>query len=169
KQKEKEAAEKRALALLDQVIDQVQMLRLPENRIRVQVAAGDLLWDRNQPRARSLFASAGDAVAEMMHSGDGNNRRWANQLRQELITTAAQHDVQLAYQLVATTRSVTAAGDGNQRGANMDANLEQALLAQVAALDPKLAMQKAEESLNKGEFPASLGQVLAQLQLKDKE
>src|SRR5262245_33448486 len=66
KQKDKEAAEKRALALLDQVLDQVQMLRLPENRIRVQLAGADMLWDRNQQRARSLLAQAADGVAEMM-------------------------------------------------------------------------------------------------------
>ena len=170
KQKEKEVADKRALALLDQVVDQVQMLTLPENRIRVQVAAADMLWDRNEPRARSLLSLAADSVAEMMRSADGNNRRWANQLRQELVMTAAQHDAQLAYQLVAATRSLTPQNDGaNQRGPNQEGNLEQNLLAQVAALDPKLALQKAEEALGKGEFPLTLGQVLAQLQAKDKE
>src|SRR5262249_5730844 len=120
--------------------------------------------------ARSLLGLAADGVAEMMRSTDGNNRRWANQLRQELVMTAAQHDAQLAYQLVAATRSNVAVNDNtNQRGPNPDVNLEQNLLAQVAGLDPKLAMQKADEALNKGEFPFTIPQVLAQLQTKDKE
>ena len=38
-QKAKDAAEKRAVGLLDQVLDQAQTLKLPENRIRVQITA----------------------------------------------------------------------------------------------------------------------------------
>ena len=52
KQKEKEASEKKATALLEQIVGEVQLLKLPENRIRVEIAAGDLLWKRNEARAR---------------------------------------------------------------------------------------------------------------------
>ena len=162
KQKAKEAAEKKAVALLDQVVDQAQMLRLPENRIRVQIAGADLLWQRNESRARSLFSLAGEGIAEMMRNPDNNSRRWSAQLRQELVMTAAQHDAPLAYQLLAATRQLTPTTDsGNQRRPNPDAFVEQNLLAQVAALDPKLAMQKAEEFLdfvksgNSSDAPAS--------------
>ena len=65
-QKEKEAAEKKATALLEQIVGEVQLLKLPENRIRVQLAAADMLWKRNEARARSMFSIAGDGVAEMM-------------------------------------------------------------------------------------------------------
>jgi hypothetical protein len=171
KQKEKEAAEKKAFALLDQVVNQVQMLRLPENRIRIQIAAGDLLWQHNQERARSLLSQAGDGVAEMMRNTDGNMQRWAAQLRQELVLTAAQHDAPLAYQLLANTRSLTPTSDAgnNFRRQNFDLNLEQNLLARVAAVDPKFAMQKAEEALAKGQYPSTLSQVISALQLQDKE
>lgn len=176
KKKAKEAAEKKAFTLLDQVVNQLQLLRLPENRIRIQIAAGDLLWQRNQERARSLFSQAGDGVADMMRSTDGNVQRWANQLRQELVLTTAQHDAPLAYQLLAVTRSQNPTPDNNNnnnnfnfRRPNFDQNLEQNLVARVAAIDPKLAMQKAEEALGKGQYPSTLGQVLAQLQLQDKD
>ena len=171
KQKEKEAAEKKATALLEQIVGEVQLLRLPENRIRVQIAAGDLLWLRNEGRARALFSLAGEGVAEMMRNPEGNMQRWAAQLRQELVLTAAQHDAPLAYQLLATTRSLTPApNNGNNfRRQNFDANLEQNLLARVAAIDPKLAAQKVEEALAKGQYPTTLGQVLAGLQAQDKE
>jgi hypothetical protein len=170
-QKAKEAAEKKAVALLDQVLDQAQTLKLPENRIRVQITAADLLWKRSEARARSLFSLAGDGVAEMMRNTDGNVQRWAAQLRQELVMTAAQHDAPLAYQLLAATRSLTPTPDtgNNPRRPNFDANLEQSLLARVAAIDPKLAAQKAEEALAKGQYPSSLGQVLAELQAQDNE
>jgi len=54
-EKEKAEREKNAFRLLDQVIDDAQSLRLAENRVRVQIGAADMLWDRNQGRARSLF------------------------------------------------------------------------------------------------------------------
>jgi len=63
--KQKAEREKNAYRLLDQIIDEAQSLRLPENRVRIQVNAADLLWDQNQGRARSLFASAAEGVAEI--------------------------------------------------------------------------------------------------------
>jgi len=170
-QKAKDAAEKRAVGLLDQVLDQAQTLKLPENRIRVQITAADLLWKRSEARARSLFSLAGDGVAEMMRNTNGNMQRWAAQLRQELVMTAAQHDAPLAYQLLAATRSLTSTPDtvNNLRRPNFDANLEQSLLARVAAIDPKLAAQKAEEALAKGQYPSTLSQVVAELQTQDND
>jgi hypothetical protein len=177
KQKQQEASEKKATALLEQIVEEVQLLKLPENHIRVQTAAGDLLWKRNEERARSLFSLAAEGVAEMMRSTDDNLQRSAVQLRQEVVLTAAQHDATLAYQLLATTRSLTPtpatpdARDRNMRfrGQNPDANLEENLLARVSALDPKLAAQKLEEALAKGQYPNTLAQVLAGLASQDKE
>src|SRR5689334_25192458 len=54
--------EKNAYQLLDQVIDEAQSLRLTENRVRVQVTSADMLWDKNQGRARSLFQMAGEGI-----------------------------------------------------------------------------------------------------------
>ena len=51
-QEEKTRLEAKATALLDQVVSEAQSLKLPENRIRVQIAAGDMLWDRSAARAR---------------------------------------------------------------------------------------------------------------------
>ena len=52
-QEEKARLERKATVLLEQVISEAQALKLPENRIRVQIAAGDMLWDRNATRARA--------------------------------------------------------------------------------------------------------------------
>jgi hypothetical protein len=170
-QKEKEAAEKKATALLEQIVGEVQLLKLPENRIRVQIAAADMLWKQNETRARSLFSLAADGLNEMGRGTDGNSQRWAGQLRQELVLTAAQHNAPLAYQLLASTQSLTPAPDaGNSfRRQRPEANLEQTLLARIAAIDPKLAGQKVEEALASGQYPNSLPQVIAALQVQDKE
>lgn len=170
KQKEKEALEKKAGALLEQIIGEVQMLRLPENRIRVQIVAGDLLWKRNEARARSMFSIAAEGLAEVIRNNDGNSRRSAGQLRQELVMSAALHDATLAYDLLAATRSAPVGDtDPNARRANNDAMIEQGLLTQIARIDPKFAAQKAEEALSQNQFPITLGRVLAELQTRDKE
>src|SRR3954463_761087 len=82
-EKEKAEREKNAYRLLDQVIDEAQSLRLPENRVRVQIGAADMLWDRNQGRARSLFAMAAEGVAELGRSSQPNNSRRGEAVNQE--------------------------------------------------------------------------------------
>ncbi len=176
--KEKADKEKKAFALLEQVVDEAQMLRLPENRIRVQINSAELLWQRNEGRARALFSQAADGVAELVRSANTeipigerrsfNQTRTPTQLRQELVLTVARHDAPFAYQLLAATRLPAPAADGNPT-ATLEDTLEQQLLAQVAALDPKLALQNAEQLLEKGQYPSSLAEVLAQLQTKDQE
>ena len=177
-QKEKTEREKKAFALLEQVVDEAQLLKLPENRIRLQINAAELLWQSNEGRARSLFSQAADGVAEMVRSANTeipigerrsfNQIRTPTQLRQDLVLTVARHDAPFAYQLLAATRQPVPVGDpaGNLPVGD---NLEERLLAQVAALDPKLALQNAEQLLEKGQYPRSLSEVLAQLQAKDKE
>jgi len=185
-EKQKAEREKNAYHLLDQVIDEAQSLRLPDNRVRIQTTAADLLWDQNQGRARSLFAMAAEGVAELVRNqtaaanrndqtrqdraGVANMR--AFQLRQELVLAAARHDAALAYQLLAATKPpASAQPTADQRGPrppfNSEDNLEQALLARIAALDPKLAAQNAEQMMEKGQFPRSLPDVINQLARQD--
>lgn len=181
-EKEKAEREKNAYRLLDQVIDEAQSLRLPENRVRVQTTAADLLWDGNQARARSLFAMAAESVVELgrqqqtntdRRGGPQNADRRVFQLRQELIMAAARHDAQLAYQLLASTKppampAQPVADARPQRPQfNFEDNLEQMLLGRIAALDPKLAAQNAEQMMDKGQFPRSLTEVLNQLYKQD--
>src|SRR6476620_5661118 len=178
KAKEKAALEKNAYRLLDQVIDEAQTLRLPENRVHIQISAADLIWDRNQSRARSLFSLASDAMVELIRNAPTptNQRGFPNQrwfgLRQELVLTAARHDAQLAYQLLAATKSPSSASPDPRNPRmllNSDEHLEQALLGRIAALDPKFAAQNAEQMMEKGQFPRSLGEVINQLQRQDAE
>src|ERR1044071_5108121 len=127
--KQKAEREKNAYRLLDQVIDEAQSLRLVENRVRIQINAADMLWDQNQGRARGLFATAAEGIAELGRQQSNNNNRRnpgvvdgngfvfqgggqgfgppnmrTYQLRQELVMTAARHDAALAYQLLASTK-----------------------------------------------------------------
>ena len=187
-EKQKAEREKNAYRLLDQVIDEAQSLRLVENRARIQITAADMLWDQNQGRARSLFATAAEGIAELGRTqATNNNRRNQDggnfgpvqpqnmrvyQLRQELVLAAARHDAALAYQLLAATKppanaQPTAEGRGPRPPVNAEENLEQVLLGRIAALDPKLAAQNAEQMMEKGQFPTTLPQVINQLYRQD--
>ena len=89
---EKAKLERKATVLLEQVISEAQALKLPENRIRVQIAAGDMLWDHNPGRARDQFTNAGAAISQMNLDADRTDRdemQNLNQLRQDLVLTAA--------------------------------------------------------------------------------
>ena len=194
--KQKAEREKNAYRLLDQVIDESQSLRLVENRVRIQINAADMLWDQNQGRARSLFSMAGEGVAELgrTDANASNNRRQGTQfgngfaiqgnvgppnvrnlqLRTELVLTAARHDAALAYQLLASTKppvnvQPTADGRGPRIQQLSDENLEQTLLGRVAALDPKLTAQNAEQMLEKGQFPSTISEVINQLYKQDSD
>ncbi len=174
-QEEKAKLEKKATVLLDQVVSEAQALKLTENRIRVQIAAADMLWDHNAARARGLLSDAGAMLSQVMLDADRTDRdemQTLNQLRQDLVLTAGRHDAELGYQLLRSTQpqtNATNANGGRRPGFDPQGNLEQNLLATIAATDPKVAYQKAVESLDKDEYPTALNRVLAQLQAKDEE
>ena len=176
-QEDKAKLEAKAATLLDQVVGEAQALKLPENRIRVQIIAGDLMWDRSPARARGFFNDAGGALSQLMvDASDRDDYQTVTRLRQELVLSAGRHDAELGYQLLRQTQpppNVNA--NANRRRAGLPGafsqgdNLEQNLLAVIANTDPKVAYQKASEALDKGDYPNSLARVLAQLQTKDEE
>jgi hypothetical protein len=175
-QEEKLKLESKATVLLDQVVTEAQALKLPENRIRVQIAAGDMLWEHSAARARGLLVDAGAILSQMMMDVDRTDRndvQTLNQLRQDLVLTAGRHDAELGYQLLRSTQQPSTTGtnilNGRRVMPDQQGNLEQNLLAAIAANDPKVAYQKASESLDKGEYPTALSRVLSQLQTKDPE
>src|SRR5262245_13079710 len=47
--------EKKALALIDEMIGEAMALRLVENRVHILIGALGVLWARNENRARALF------------------------------------------------------------------------------------------------------------------
>ncbi len=178
--------EKKALALLDDIVADAQSLRLGENRAFVMATAADLLWTRNEKRARALFTDALNTLAAARASSGTNaeenagNRGYANYasymamaLRQQLLQMVARRDARLALDLLragsASKQSPATPVEVNlDRGMNEDARLEQTLIAQIAATDPQTAFRVAQESLAKGVSPSLLS-TLHVLQRKDAE
>ena len=162
--------EEQAQLLLDQVIAGIGTLKLPENRCRLQIAAAELLWKRDQAGARSLFSDAAANVVELRKQTSSgadqifSRHESAAQLRQELILTAAKHDPALADQLLEKTRPPKS----ERSGPEDETYLEQLLLNQTIATDPDIALRKAEAMLDRGNYSVAILSVLEKLQEKNK-
>lgn len=178
KEKVQKELERKALALLNDTLESAQGLKLAENRALIQAQAAELLWTRDEKRARALFRDAMTGAGEALRDvGEQKSSRrdmsyWALvQTRSQTLQLIAARDPQLALDLLRSTRpaanenteSVENFGMGDQ-----ELRLEQAIAAQVAESDPKRALQIAQESLSKG-VTFSLINVLQRLQQKDAE
>jgi hypothetical protein len=170
------SVELKALELLDDVGGEAQALKLAENRVRLQVAAADLLWARDEKRARELFNAALLSVASTTAAiaPDDPRREQLVQeslnLRREIAQLIAQRDPQLALDFVRGTRPPVAQGapEKNYYQPDQELALETGLAEQVAARDPKQALRIAEEILSRG-LSAQLANVLERVRATDAE
>lgn len=55
--KENEEIEKKAIAILEQVVNEAAYLKLPENRALVFASAGDLIWKRDEKERDNYFVN----------------------------------------------------------------------------------------------------------------
>src|ERR1044071_8871164 len=172
KAKARKELEGKALALLDETLEGAQVLKLAENRAALRVQAADLLWPRDEKRARALFrdAAADLAAVKPGDQGRGGREYWiASQLRSQLLYTAAARDAQFALELLRDSRPAPAEGSNAPAGdPEAELRMEQALTALAAEADPKAAMRLAQESLSKGVTYGVLA-LLERLRRKDPE
>src|ERR1043165_1103398 len=155
----KKEIERETNALLDEVITSAQTLKLPENRALVLSSAADLIWARDEKRARSLFKEALNdlsalAVPHNDKMSDEERRSFAvfGQQRKGILLLVASHDADLALEFLRSSRPLllgsetdTASGSKAEEQA-----LERSLAVQVVNNDPQRALQMAEDSLSKG-------------------
>ena len=50
---------------LEDLVANIPTLKLPQNRSRLQIIAADLIWKRDQARARFLFSDAAANIVEL--------------------------------------------------------------------------------------------------------
>lgn len=144
--------DKKTLALVDEIIKGTQSLKLPENRIRISVGLARSLWPKDEKRARALFKEAVASLGEMTDTADGGEEETSNlaqlsqQLRQEILQVAAEHDPKLALEFLRASRP--ASTEQRYYGQpNFEAQLEMRMAGQIAAKDPREALSLAEDSL----------------------
>jgi hypothetical protein len=123
-EKEKAVAEleKNAIELLEQAVSETAALKLPENRALIYTMAGDLLWSRDEKRARSLFRGAGSEIllaanvksekADALRPAEINSGKMELfSLRQMVLRTVADRDAEMALEIMQTTRPADVAAE----------------------------------------------------------
>lgn len=152
------ATEKKALDLVESLAEQVGNLHSPSNRTRAQCAVADLLWTRDEKRARSLFTAAVAQIASRISEIDysdpevyGDLNR-LSQARQELVMRIAAHDADLAITALRQTRFQTDSNTMARGGwnAQAEASLEMNVAGVIVGKDPGAALKLARNSLSRG-------------------
>ncbi|MGI9104999.1 MAG: hypothetical protein ACR2G4_01980 [Pyrinomonadaceae bacterium] len=168
------ALERKALAVLAEVIADSPSLKLVENRVRLQALAAEVLWPHDPERAREIFNSATSDLAALTGSIEPDDPQYHNlsnmtlQLRQRVLSAVAPRDPKLALHFLRSTRlppPPVQPGD-NYKQPDQELMLESQLAQHIAQSDPQQALRIAEESLSRG-VSSSLMQVLDQLRTRD--
>jgi hypothetical protein len=168
--------ERAALVLLNDTVGETPSLKLVENRIRLQVGAAELLWARNQERAREIFNAAASDLSAVAGGTEPDDPQYYNlintatHLRRQMLTTIAQYDATFALEVLRSTRPPTtpAQPGANSRQPDQELMLEAQLAQQIAARDPQQALRLAEEILSRG-LSSNLTPLLEQLRTRDPE
>ncbi|MGB9180449.1 MAG: hypothetical protein WCB68_14550 [Pyrinomonadaceae bacterium] len=167
--------QEKAASLLEEVATEAQGLKLPENRIRIKATVADMLWERDEKRARALFKEATDALVELIGNIDPADPNYyqllqaPSQLRQIMQQMLPRRDARLALEFLRATRlPQQPQAETGYKQADYELQLEINLIEQISREDPRLALQLAEESLSKG-VSASLDSILINISEKDRE
>ena len=169
KEKARQELEQKALSLLNRTAEEAAALKLPENRIYILTLTAELLWSREEKRARQYFQNAASEINEVFASYDERDARTQNvfytgqNLRHNLLQKLVPLDAELALEILRQTRPpavrqlaelpVQGRFPADQQAlqlARADAQLEQQLAAQVALKNPTRALEIARETLSRG-------------------
>ncbi len=172
--------ERKTLGLLDEIVASAWGLKLPENRSFVLASAAELLWARDEKRARNLYwevfnslglpndpalddSKARDATTKDPAIKEGTSKRAASDqaqtlkqyyamfgLRRDFFRKVAQRDPQLALEMLHATRLRPPESAEVNYHLPDERDLEQEIAQVAVARDPKQALRIARESLAKG-------------------
>jgi hypothetical protein len=169
--------ERKTVALLDEIASEAWGLKLPENRAFVQATVAELLWTRDEKRARSLFwealnslgltanvlsedaatkdspkDSSAKSTAAKVQAREKRQQQYFEIFgrRSEFLRKVARRDPQLALDMLRATRQTPPPQINAAYRMPDDSDLEQEIATEAAERDPKKALQIARESLAKG-------------------
>jgi hypothetical protein len=153
--KARDERRKKALSMTDEIIKDAQALRLPENRLRLLVQTASAVWVADEKRARLLIKSAQESLKELQAAIDNKDPQYlqldsfASQMRSEMLNTLAQHDPELALEMLRATRQ----SNGGQLPAGQDGletQIEIQLAHRLADKDTAKALELGERVLANG-------------------
>ena len=167
--------ERRTLALLDETVAGAWGFKLPENRSFILTNAADLLWTRDEKRARNMFwealnslnlpaspaledSTAKDSTSKgstakiaASDKAQVQNRYYATfATRREFLRKVARRDPQLALDMLRATRQPPPPRMDPTFRPPDETDLEQEIANEAVERDPKRALQIARESLSRG-------------------
>lgn len=198
---EKEQAKKeeneRIVQMLDQVISDAALLRLPQNKAFVLAMAGDLYWKFDEKKARDLFRSAASEVLAYNLDTEREKRESTemyaefldmNDPRTQVLPLVGKNDPEFALELLFQTRPASlaeamlkaAAPDAPSASGNMfsyspeaqrvrrELEMEQRFALLAADENPDRAIKMIKDSLSKG-ISYNVLQLLQKLHKKDEK
>ncbi len=157
--------------LLEGCVAQVPQLQRLDNRIYAQSSLADLLWVKDEARARALLIEAMGSFTDLAQQPGLTNERnhrlqqMIESVRGQLFNILLQRDPRLALQFLQQVRELTPAKPGRPQW--QDREMEMNLAARIAEQDPRAALKTAQEVLASDEISWSLVNVFQALQQKD--
>lgn len=158
--------ETKAYGLLEELIEGLHTLRLPENRVRTEISIARMLWNKDPNRARNLFQQTTNDLVSLINgiSGDDSESSEAGQfilaLRQEVFQVFISCDPKLALEFLQSTKMPS--GLAPSWAKNNEMEMEAQVASVAAAKDPDVALAAAQASLTDG-FSWHLVQTVSQL------
>lgn len=196
-EKEKAAKEldEKVVQMLDQVIGEASLLRLPSNKAIVYAMAADLYWKYDEKKSRDLFRNAASEI--LAYNVDfERERRDSTEMfgdffdpsdpRGQVLPLVAKNDAELALELMVQTRPAALAEsmlkasapdartDGNagfspeNQRVRQEISLEQRFALLAADENPDRAIKMIKDSLSKG-ISNNVLQLLQKLHKKDEK
>jgi hypothetical protein len=163
-----EVLKARGVALMTKLAETLPEIRLVHTRVRAETQAARLLWGTDEKLAAKLIADAIAGVREFIEKVDASDQDYyqnyniARELRQEVLQVLAPYDPEGALNFMRSTRQLPNPEQGPYNN-EQELRFEIGLANQIAAKDPKRALQIAEDTL-KGGYTASLADTVRALQ-----
>lgn len=150
-----EVVKAKGLALLGDIDGMLGEIRSPQTRIRTQMQVAQFLWAVDEKRASRYLTDAANGVKEFLTLDPNSNEYFKNysttmQLRAEIISLLTAHDPEAALQFLRSSRLPLDPYGNEREQANQEMSLELNIASEVAAKDPKRALQIARQNLKKG-------------------
>ena len=164
--------ETQAFEMLESIAESIPALRSPDNRIFLTTAVADLLWRRDEKRARSMFEALTKEVGMVLASLDSDQRSMnmlsvIQQRRREIVELMARRDPEMALTFLRATRPPVALRSRSNEYMS-EANVALHLASLIANKNPEQALQMARSHLRKG-FSYPIISVLTQFGPKNVE
>lgn len=171
--KNMEVVKAKGLALLDDIDGMLAEIRSQQTRIRTQMQVAQFLWPVDEKRASKYLTDAANGVKEFLIVDPTSNEYLKNysvtmQLRAEIITLLTPRDPEAALAFLRSSRLPLDPYGNEREQANQEMSLELNIAGEVAAKDPKRALQIARQNLKKG-LSSNINQTIVMLKQKSPE